>query len=240
MEPITVAAVVYGAVKTATPIIKEGLEMLNAIATEPLKVKGAIMVDRLNAQRYIQAVEVAAEVRARIDRAGIAPRQLPPSFIRKFIEGAGDAVDGKIKSMWAKLMAAAVADDIAQHPALSSALSRMTSDDARIIEWIDANGPLPAIGVQSMASIAHWADAAAINLAIPNRIPFYLANIDGLGLVHSGGPVIELPPEDYLRPEVLRLKAQMCGPGEAVTFPTSFELSTVGRLLAETCIRERD
>ena len=109
-----------------------------------MKVAGEMLTDKVYLWRYEQAVRIAVRAHDLMEDSGIKPKIVPPDFLLPFIESASRCGNPTLQELWARLFAAAVDEDINQHPALRISLDNMSTTRAHIMQWIATNGSLLA------------------------------------------------------------------------------------------------
>jgi hypothetical protein len=133
MEQITMAAAIVSFSQLAKPIVEAGLRLIDTLFGETATVAGGMIADRFYAYRIEQAVTIAAHCDTLLRERGIVASQLPLSFLTPFFESASVEGDPELQALWARLLAAAVAEDLNRHPALRDALRLMSVRESRIL-----------------------------------------------------------------------------------------------------------
>jgi len=125
--------------KLARPAVDEGVKLMHDLLGEPFKIAGSMLADQAYAWKVGNQIRIAQKLKAKLDAAGIPPRQVATGFLLTAMEAAGNVGDPTMQEMWANLLAAGVADDKNQHPMYIDALKRMNSDDAKRLKQIGEN-----------------------------------------------------------------------------------------------------
>ncbi len=120
-------------VRLARTPVETACKLIEGLLGEPFKIAGGMLADQLYAWQWRNRIEIVNKAKEHLNARGIAIRVVPPGFLLPLLEGAGYAEDGDLQESWARLLAAAVADEGYQHPLYIDVLRRMSGDDARVL-----------------------------------------------------------------------------------------------------------
>ena len=131
------------------------------------------------------------------------------------------------------------------HPAYPSILDSLSTDEARILRLLAAEGPQPCVNVRDKGYVPFRSRLVARHLSAvggdagcraPERTPIYLGNLRRLGLVR----VAEEPVEDLKRYQVLDAQSHVEAAIDAAKRPTtvyrSLRLTELGIDFCEACL----
>lgn len=117
-------------------------KLIESLLGKPFEVAGSALADQVQMWQWRNRVRIAERAHQMIEESGIARRVLPPDFLLPLIRDCGDTSDETLQEAWARLLAAAVADDAAQHIGFVHILKQLAPADAKVLDALVKLGPL--------------------------------------------------------------------------------------------------
>jgi len=118
----------------AKPIVEEGVKLLDSLFGRSFKIAGEMLADQFHKWQWQNRIRIAARAEQILKQNKIASRVLPKGFLLNFVEKAGNVEDETLQEIWARLLAAAVANDDRQDPLLLSVAERFMPSDAKLLD----------------------------------------------------------------------------------------------------------
>ena len=176
------------------PLLTKGVEFLDSLVGEPIRIAGGMLSDQLYAWRWQNRIRIGAKARQKVEEVRGNTVPVPPAFLLPFLEAAGDVDSEELQDLWARLLASVATGAAEHHPAFVRTPQQFSAVEAHLLTWLA--GPLV---IPAYVSVTDYGPAKAVVVdkislladASPDSISYALFNLDRLGVVSvkSGMPM---------------------------------------------------
>src|SRR5690606_11972383 len=96
------------------------------------------------AWQWRNRVHIAEKTQKILNERQVASRVLPLPFLVPYFRSCGEVEDEQLQDAWARLLAAAITDDAAQHVAFVQTLQQLSPLDVRVLNALIRNEAIGA------------------------------------------------------------------------------------------------
>lgn len=161
---------------------------------KPFEVASAILSDQMGMWQWQNRLRILAKAQKIVEQRGEAARQIAPSFLLPLLEKCGNIGSDDLETLWANLLANAVNESSAEHPAYLETLTQLSATEARILELLAASEDTwEYFGSHQASRVANLTGTTE------EAVPTSFANLQRLGLIATNGAIFTVFGVEFLR-----------------------------------------